>query len=148
MLLSIQQICRTSIIAILVLSAPAMSFAASEPATGSAGGVGSGEVLQVAVGLLLVVAAIVASGWFLRRFNGSGFAGSNGLKIIALLQLGQRERLVVVDVDGVQLLLGVSQNGIARLHELDKPLPGRVAGSHGGEFASRFSQALTRSKKT
>jgi len=73
--------------------------------------------------LLLVLALIVGLGWLLKRMPGSGFRPSAGLKLVASLPLGAKERVVVVEVGGQQLLLGVTAGGINALHRLDEALP-------------------------
>ena len=73
--------------------------------------------------LLLVLALIVGLGWLLKRMPGSGFRPAEGMKLVASLNVGARERLVVVEVNGQQLLLGVTAGGINTLHVLPEPLP-------------------------
>jgi len=73
--------------------------------------------------LLLVLALIVGLGWLLKRMPGSGFRPAAGLKLVASLPLGAKERVVVVEVAGQQLLLGVTAGGINALHSLAEPLP-------------------------
>lgn len=73
--------------------------------------------------LLLVLGLILGLAWLLRRLPGAGFRPADGLRVVASLQLGAKERAVVVEVGGQQLLLGVTSAGITRLHELPQPLP-------------------------
>ena len=73
--------------------------------------------------LLMVLALIVGLGWLLKRMPGSGFRPAQGLKVVASLNVGAKERVVVVDVNGQQLLLGVTAGGINTLHQLSEPLP-------------------------
>jgi flagellar protein FliO/FliZ len=73
--------------------------------------------------LLLVLALIVGLGWLLKRMPGSGFKPAEGLRIVASLNVGAKERVLVVDVNGEQLLLGVTAGGINTLHRLPEPLP-------------------------
>lgn len=74
--------------------------------------------------LVLVVGLILALGWLLKRMPGfNRGAGGNGLRVVASLPVGVRERVVVVDVNGTQLLLGVGSGGVRTLHVLDAPLP-------------------------
>ncbi len=73
--------------------------------------------------LLLVLGLILGLAWMLRRLPGAGFRPAEGLRVVASLQLGAKERAVVVEVGGQQLLLGVTAAGISRLHELPQPLP-------------------------
>lgn len=73
--------------------------------------------------LLLVLALIVGLGWLLKRLPGSGFRPAEGMKLVASLNVGARERLVVVEVNNQQLLLGVTAGSINTLHVLPEPLP-------------------------
>ena len=73
--------------------------------------------------LLLVLGLIIGLGWLLKRLPGSGFRPAEGMKLVASLNVGARERLVVVEVNGQQLLLGVTAGGINTLHVLPEPLP-------------------------
>jgi len=45
------------------------------------------------------------------------------MKVVASLSVGAKERVVVVEVNGQQLLLGVTAGGINTLHTLPEPLP-------------------------
>lgn len=73
--------------------------------------------------LLAVLALIVGLGWLLKRMPGSGFRPAEGLRVVASLTVGAKERVVVVEVNGEQLLLGVTAGGINTLHRLPEPLP-------------------------
>lgn len=65
---------------------------------------------------LLLVAALLAAGFWLLRRHGPGLGrASHGLRITAVLPLGAREKLVVVQYHSRELLLGVSAQGIRRL---------------------------------
>lgn len=84
---------------------------------------GTPSLLGAFFALAAVIALIVGLAWLLRRMPGSGFRPAAGLKLVASLPLGAKERVVVVEVNGQQLLLGVTPGGINALHELPQPLP-------------------------
>jgi flagellar protein FliO/FliZ len=68
--------------------------------------------------LLLVLALIPAAAWLLRR---AGLAQPNsaaGLRVVAQLPLGPRERVVIIEVADRRWLLGVGAAGITRLGTL------------------------------
>lgn len=91
--------------------------------------------------LILVVSLILGLGWLARRMPGVGRASNtNALRIVGSLSLGPRDRVVVVEVGGTQLLVGVGQNGMTTLHTLAEPLP--VAQPSQGNPASPFAQLL------
>jgi flagellar protein FliO/FliZ len=73
--------------------------------------------------LLLVLGLILGLAWLLRRLPGAGLRPAEGLRVVASLQLGAKERAVVVEVGARQLLLGVGAGGVSLLHELPEPLP-------------------------
>ncbi|ENE1254134.1 flagellar biosynthetic protein FliO [Stenotrophomonas maltophilia] len=73
--------------------------------------------------LLAVLALVIGLGWLLKRLPGSGFRPAEGMKLVASLSVGAKERVVVVEVNGQQLLLGVTAGGINALHTLSEPLP-------------------------
>ena len=96
--------------------------------------------------LILVVSLILGLGWLARRMPGFGrVAGGNALRVVTSLALGPRDRVVVVDVGGTQLLLGVGQGGMRHLHTLAEPLPTAQV-SHGNpglqNLATPFAQLL------
>lgn len=114
-------------IALLASAAPAAAQAAQPVAratvqAGAHAPAGPG-LFGAFFALLLVLGLIVGLAWLLRRLPGSGFRPADSLKVVASLQLGAKERAVVVEVGGRQLLLGVTPAGISRLHELPEPLP-------------------------
>ncbi len=73
--------------------------------------------------LLAVLALVFGLGWLLKRLPGSGFRPADGMKLVASLSVGAKERVVVVEVNGQQLLLGVTAGSINALHTLSEPLP-------------------------
>ena len=76
-----------------------------------------------ALSSLAVIGAILVLGWLLRRLRGAALmGGSRQLKIVASLALGQRERVIVVQVGEEQWLLGVTAQQISSLGKLEQPL--------------------------
>ncbi len=111
------------------------AFAAEPPAlsTGSA-------LLQGLLGLLLVLAALMAFFWFLRRYS-PGQTGAQGVvKVVGGVMLGTREKLVVVEVGDTWLLLGVGGGQVNTLHTL--PRPDGVGAAPVNDPLSGFSDKL------
>jgi len=79
------------------------------------------DVASVIMSLLLVLVLIIAIAFVLKRFNPQG-ASLSGMKIVSSLHLGTKEKLVVVDVDGKQLLLGVTAHQVSFIQTLEKPM--------------------------
>ena len=76
----------------------------------------------VILALLGIVALIVGLAWMVRRVGGLNAMGMRGMKIVAVLPLGTREKLALVDVKGQQLLIGVTAQNISLLHTFDQPV--------------------------
>lgn len=86
-------------------------------------------------GLILVLLLIFALAYLLRRFN--LVPTTNGvLKTIAVTSLGQKERLVLVQVGEQQYLLGVSSQQVSLIDKLAEPIH-----LEADSFASRLRQA-------
>lgn len=111
------------------------------PAIGHASAADAGSIGGALFSLVLVVGLILALGWLAKRMPGlQRGAGNAGLKVVASVALGPRERAVVVDVGGTQLLLGVGQGGVRTLHTLDAPLPAADASATPSPFAQILAQ--------
>lgn len=92
--------------------------------------------------LLLVLALIVGLSWLLKRMPGGGFRQAEGLRVVASIPLGARERAAVVQVGGEQLLLGIGAGGVRTLHVLAEPLPDAAASRPAGPTLPDFRQLL------
>jgi len=105
---------------------------------------GVSGLVNVMLSLLVVLAVVFALAWMLRRMQGFTGARNAHMKVIAQLPLSTRERLMLVDVDGRQLLLGVSPGGIRTLHVLDEPVADASGPDDGASFRDRLMESLGR----
>ena len=80
----------------------------------------SGSVLQVVLSLLLVLAAVVLVGWILKRINLPQQGAGNALRVISGVAVGQRERIVLVEVNDTWLVVGVAPGQVNALHTMPK----------------------------
>ena len=103
---------------LLLTTALVAGGVAANPALASAPVVGAGELGKVAGGLLLVLALIAGLGWAAQRLRQGRGTGGRHLRIVDALPLGTRERLVLVEVDGERVLIGIAGGRIERLHAL------------------------------
>jgi len=83
----------------------------------------AGAVGGTVFALVFVVGLILALAWLAKRMPGVAGSSNRALRVVASLSLGPREKIVVVDVGGKQLLLGVGAGGTRTLHTLEAPLP-------------------------
>ncbi len=80
----------------------------------------SGSILQVIFSLLLVLAAVVLVAWILKRINLPQHAAGNLIKVQASVAVGQRERIVLVEVNDTWLVVGVAPGQVRTLHSMPK----------------------------
>lgn len=86
--------------------------------------VGFAVLGKTAAALIAVVLTMMALAWLLKRFQAhlQGNAKSS-MKIVSTLSLSQRERVVIIDVHGEKMVLGVTAQHINLLKTLDNPGP-------------------------
>jgi flagellar protein FliO/FliZ len=109
------------------------------------GAVSMTGVLQMVTGLIAVLALIFAGAWLLKRFGRLQGGANADLRVVSGINLGQRERIVIVQAGSDRLLIGVAPGCIRTLHVLE-PAP-EVGDTGGGTpaptgFLGRFNQEL------
>ncbi len=99
---------------------------------------------KLGIALIVVLAIFWVFARVMRQFQGFQGGMHNGLKIVAALSVGQRERVIVVQAGNEQIILGVTSTQINTLHVLNKPLVQASEASAQGDFKSKLSSALKR----
>ncbi len=75
----------------------------------------AGNLLQVTLGLLVVLGLMAAAAWMLRRFTGAKGSSSANIKIISAVSVGNRERVVVVEIADQWIVVGVAPGRVNAL---------------------------------
>lgn len=136
-----------------LFAAASVYIAAAEPVTpvtpvapvapGSlTAGPGLSAFLQVFLALGLVIAAIFLAAWLMRRLSPGHFAGAAQLRVVGGVMVGQKERVVVVELADTWLVLGVTSAQVSTLHTLAKPEKADIASVQTNPFAERLAAAL------
>lgn len=89
------------------------------PAERPTAGLGLGKM---ALSLSIVVAIVLVLGWLFKKLT-LRLPGSKHIKIISSMPLGPKERLLVIEMQGKQRVLGVTAHNINLLFELENSLP-------------------------
>ncbi|HVW65093.1 MAG TPA: flagellar biosynthetic protein FliO [Nitrosospira sp.] len=97
------------------LSAHAAGQATQAPPSATDGG-----MLQVMLGLGLVLAVMAGCAWLLRRFGGMPRGGAGAIRVIGGSAVGQRERVVLIEVNDTWLVVGVAPGHVTALHSMPK----------------------------
>lgn len=103
------------------------------------------STLQMMGALLLVLAVIVGGTWLLKRFALLPTVASGVVKVVAATGVGQRERVVVVEIDQTWLVLGVAPGSVNKLHTMSKPTTDPAAKpdhSPAETFATQLNQSM------
>ncbi|MBX9609881.1 MAG: flagellar biosynthetic protein FliO [Gammaproteobacteria bacterium] len=112
------------LLAALALAPPESFGAGTAPVT-------AGHAAQVVLGLLVVLGMILAAAWAARRLQVIRPRAAGRIRVLEGLAVGTRDKLLLVEVEGRRMLLGLSPGRIALLSELGS-----------GEAAPAFDQAL------
>ena len=98
----------------VVAPRPATPSATVPPITMPAGS-STGSLLQTLFALILVLAVLGALAWFLKRYGPKVGGGNANLRVVGSLNLGGRERIVVVEVGNEWIVVGASPGRINAL---------------------------------
>jgi flagellar protein FliO/FliZ len=91
-------------------------------------GPAAGSLIQTIFALSLVLALLAGLAWFMKRFGPKAQAGSAHLRLVGALNLGGRERIMVVEVGDQWIVVGASPGRINALATMPRQ-PGEPAGA-------------------
>ena len=119
----------TRLVAVILTCVIGASSAWAQPTlpVPAPGPVGAGQVVQIILALVLVLALVVALGWGAQRLRLTKGTTGRHIKIVDTLALGARERLMLVDVDGERVLIGIASGRLERLHAMGAREPAGFA---------------------
>jgi len=100
------------------------------------------NILQMLAGLAFVVVLILLLGWFYRRFGTPQAGNSGDFRIVAGISMGQRERVVMLQVGDHQILLGVGPGHVEKIHVFDEPVISVTKSSGADSFAERLASVI------
>ncbi|MFG6176425.1 flagellar biosynthetic protein FliO [Halomonas sp. THAF12] len=127
-------------------TASSASAAVDGLASGGEALMGMATLGKTAAALALVLVVILGCSLLLRRLGGAGRGQGHRPRLIGSSGIGQRERVVIVEVESTWLVLGVGGGQVNKLHEMPAPessapdAESPVSPDEG--FATRFAQAL------
>lgn len=84
--------------------------------------VNTGSILQMIFGLAVVVFLIIGVAWFMRRMGSFHGHANSSMKILGGMSVGQRERVLLMEVGNTQLLIGTTPGNIRTLHVFEEPV--------------------------
>jgi flagellar protein FliO/FliZ len=120
-------------------SAAAVASAPAETPVASAG-----SLLQVLFGLIVVLALMAGAAWMLRRMGVAGVNAGNVARVVGGVSVGNRERVLVVEIADQWIVVGVAPgrvNALSAMPRRELPHAQQVA-SDSPNFASWLKQTI------
>jgi flagellar protein FliO/FliZ len=101
---------------------------------------------KTALALGLVLGCVFLCGWLARRIGARPLAPGKVMRVVSSTSLGQREKVVIVEVQGKWLVLGVTAQQVSALSEFEAPVAETesIDAITGNSFAERLAVALKR----
>lgn len=97
---------------------------------------------QIMLSLIFVLLIIFLAAWLLRRYGRIPGVANGNLKVIGALSVGQRERILLLQVGQEQILVGVTSSKITTLHQLEEPVQVKDNVPMSSQFSQRLQEAL------
>ena len=116
-----------------VAQPPAAATVTSAPSS-------AGSLLQVIFGLIVVLGLLAGALWVLKRVGGGRLAAGSVVKIVGGVSVGNRERVMVVEVADQWIVIGVAPGQVSKL--ADMPRQERQQGAAALPGAPNFSAWL------
>jgi flagellar protein FliO/FliZ len=79
-----------------------------------------GSVVQLVLGLAVVIAMLFASLWLLKRLSAPRGEAAGLIRVVAGTAVGPRERVVILEVGGTWMVLGVAPGQVSALAEIPR----------------------------
>jgi flagellar protein FliO/FliZ len=109
----------------------------------------AGNLAQMLAGLAIVIGLLLASLWLIKRLSSPRGAAA-GLKVLGAVPVGARERVVLVEIAGTVLVLGVTSSNVCTLHNLGADALHEMTGAGAplaGDPAGNFYGWLRRARE-
>ena len=108
---------------------------------------GAGGFAQVLPGLAAVLALIVAVAWLAKKVGAGRATGGALVRFVAGQNVGARERVVVVEIAGQWLVLGVAPGRVSAIAQMARPEGVSTTADAAAGSNKPFAQWLERALK-
>lgn len=102
-----------------------------------------GEIFQVMSGLVLVIVLIVGMMWLLKRFGGFTGSTNRNIRLIGGINVGTREKIVLVQIGDEQIVLGIAPGSVRKIHILSENIDTEeTQEASDGSFSEKLKKAF------
>ncbi|MCL4721914.1 MAG: flagellar biosynthetic protein FliO [Gammaproteobacteria bacterium] len=113
---------QATVLAAVLWAVPVLAETA--PTSPATGGLPAGDLtsaaIRMVIGLAVVLGLLGVTAWASRRFRVGARLQGGAIEVVSGISLGARERVVVLRVNGEQVLVGISPAGLRTLHVLNR----------------------------
>ena len=122
----------------------AMSGAhASAPKDAVGAPIGAADVVEMLLGLVIVLASVVVVGWLYSRSRRFQQGGEQIISVLAAQSLGPKERIVLVEIGGKQIVVGMTSAQVQTLHVFEeRAVDSAPTAATTSAFSTRLRSAL------
>lgn len=96
-----------------------INVSAADEIVTSSNAIGFSDYFKVVLGLVFVIALFLVSTFLFKRFGSGPMTSRGELRLIDVLHLGNRERLILVELKNKQILLSVASGQVNKLDVAD-----------------------------
>jgi flagellar protein FliO/FliZ len=108
---------------IILLFLVCINVGAAEHSVNSTPAIETSDYFKVLLGLVFVIALFLLSTVLFKRFGNASMTGRGQLRLVDGLHLGNRERLVLIELKDKQILLSITPGQINKLDTITIPFP-------------------------
>ena len=128
------------------LLSPGLALAASHPVDATS--MSSGSLVQTSLSLLVVLLLIFAIAWLARRYLPQQSGHTSAIKIVSSLQVGHRERVILLEIGEQWVMIGVAPGQINTLTTMPRLAVATDAMQPSRGFSRIFAAHLTRTQQS
>ena len=103
------------------------------------------QLIEVTLALALVIGLIYGAAWLIKRNKGFSPSAGIPMKTLSVLPMGVKEKIVLVEVGGKQILLGMTPHQINTLATFDDPIVDSTL-QNDKPFSFRLKEMLNQQK--
>lgn len=107
----------------------------------------SDQLIHVTIALSAVLLVIYGLAWLIKRNKGLTGLDKMPMKTLAILPMGVKEKLVLIEIGNKQILLGMTASNINTLATFDEPVY-QATESNSISFSARLKEMLSQSNQT
>jgi flagellar protein FliO/FliZ len=150
MLLNVEPVARKAMInKLLLILALLLLIDVSRAAEGLSPPVSySSSLLQMMLGLAATIVMIFVVVWLIKRVGYTGYNATNKMKIKGTLALSPKEKLLLIEVEGETILIGVAPGFVGLLKTLESDLTKPMTAANSTLYAEQGPNPLDSSDST